>query len=106
MVIPADLAVGVGAPKQEKWILKYKDLMPNVKIFMAIGATIDFEAGNVKRAPQWMSRYGLEWLYRLLSEPSRLWKRYLVDDLPFFWLILKQRFGWYRNSFEKKEADA
>lgn len=95
------LAVGVGAPKQEKWIMRHKDQMPNIKIFMAIGATIDFEAGNVKRAPKWMSDYGLEWLYRLLSEPKRLWKRYLIDDIPFFWLILKQKFGIYKNPWEK-----
>lgn len=95
------LAVGVGAPKQEKWIMRHKDQIPNIKIFMAIGATIDFEAGNVKRAPKWMSDYGLEWLYRLLSEPKRLWKRYLIDDIPFFWLILKQKFGIYKNPWEK-----
>lgn len=95
------LAVGVGAPKQEKWIMRYKDQMPNIKIFMAIGATIDFEAGNVKRAPKWMSDYGLEWLYRLLSEPKRLWKRYLIDDIPFFWLILKQKMEIYKNPWEK-----
>lgn len=94
------LAVGVGAPKQEKWIMEYKEQMPNVKIFMAIGATIDFEAGNVKRSPKWMSNAGLEWLYRLLSEPKRLWKRYLVDDIPFFWLILKQKLGFYKNPWE------
>jgi N-acetylglucosaminyldiphosphoundecaprenol N-acetyl-beta-D-mannosaminyltransferase len=94
------LAVGVGAPKQEKWIMKYKDKMPNVDIFMAIGATIDFEAGNVKRAPKWMSDYGMEWMYRLLSEPKRLWKRYLVDDMPFFWYILKQKLGIYKNPWE------
>lgn len=94
------LAVGVGAPKQEKWIMKYKDQMPSVKIFMAIGATIDFEAGNVKRAPVCMSNFGLEWLYRLFSEPKRLWKRYLVDDIPFFWLILKQKFGYYKNPWD------
>jgi N-acetylglucosaminyldiphosphoundecaprenol N-acetyl-beta-D-mannosaminyltransferase len=74
------LAVGVGAPKQEKFICKYKDKLPNIKIFLAIGATIDFEAGNIKRAPKWVSEAGLEWLYRLLSEPKRLWKRYLVPD--------------------------
>ena len=91
------LAVGVGSPKQEKWIMKYKNQMPNVKIFMAIGATIDFEAGNIIRAPKGMSTTGLEWLYRLLSEPKRLWKRYLVDDIPFFWLILKQKLGLYKN---------
>lgn len=89
------LAVGVGAPKQEKWIYKYKDQLPNIKIFLAIGATIDFEADNIQRSPQWMSELGLEWLYRLSSEPQRLWKRYLIEDLPFFWLVLKQKFNLY-----------
>lgn len=85
------LAVGVGAPKQEKWIVRYKHLMPNVKIFLAIGATIDFEAGYKKRSPNWMSELGVEWLHRLMSEPTRLWKRYLLDDLPFLSLILQQK---------------
>jgi N-acetylglucosaminyldiphosphoundecaprenol N-acetyl-beta-D-mannosaminyltransferase len=85
------LVVGFGAPKQEKWICKYKDKLPTIKIFMALGATIDFEAGNINRAPKWMSEVGLEWLYRLLCEPKRLWKRYLVDDMIFFILIIKQK---------------
>jgi len=89
------LAIGVGAPKQEKWIYKYKDRLPSIKIFMAIGATIDFEAGSVKRSPKWMSQVGLEWLFRMLCEPKRLWKRYLVDDLLFFLLILKQKLNLY-----------
>ena len=89
------LAVGVGAPKQETFICKYKDKLPNIKIFLAIGATIDFEAGNIKRAPKWVSEAGLEWLYRLLSEPKRLWKRYLVHGPSFFWLIFKQKFNLY-----------
>lgn len=87
------LAVGVGAPKQELWIVKYRDRLPNIKIFMAVGATINFEAGLQKRSPAWISELGLEWLHRLLSEPRRLWKRYLIDDLPFLWLILKQKFS-------------
>jgi exopolysaccharide biosynthesis WecB/TagA/CpsF family protein len=86
------LAVGVGAPKQEKWIYKYKDQLPNIRIFLAIGATIDFEAGNKKRAPKWVTEIGLEWLHRLLSEPKRLWKRYLIGGPIFCWLILKQKF--------------
>lgn len=93
------LAVGVGAPKQEKFIYKYKDQLPNIKIFLAIGATIDFEAGNIKRAPKWISELGLEWLYRLLAEPRRLWKRYLVHGPSFFWLILKQKFNLYTAPF-------
>ena len=93
------LAVGVGAPKQEKFICKYKDKFTNIKIFLAIGATIDFEAGNIKRAPKWTSEVGLEWLYRLLSEPKRLWKRYLVHGPSFFWLVFKQKFNLYVDPF-------
>ncbi len=89
------LAVGVGAPKQELWIAKYRSQMPGVNIFMAVGAALDFEAGNKPRAPQFWSDLGLEWLYRLLSEPRRLWKRYLLDDLPFFQLLLKQKLKQY-----------
>ena len=85
------LAVGVGAPKQELWIAKYRSQMPGVKIFMAVGAALDFEAGNKPRAPQFWSDLGIEWLYRLMSEPRRLWKRYLLDDLPFFRLLLTQK---------------
>ncbi|MBU6229648.1 MAG: WecB/TagA/CpsF family glycosyltransferase [Cyanobacteria bacterium REEB459] len=85
------LVVGVGAPKQEKWIAQYKPQLPSIDIFMAVGAAIDFEAGHKPRAPQLVSQLGLEWLYRLLSEPKRLWKRYLLDDLPFLWLIIKER---------------
>ena len=85
------LAVGLGAPKQEKWINRYKKELPGVKIFLAIGATIDFEAGYKPRSPKWMSEAGLEWLYRLLSEPKRLWKRYLIESMPFFALIFAQK---------------
>ncbi|MDY6937689.1 MAG: WecB/TagA/CpsF family glycosyltransferase [Cyanobacteriota bacterium] len=94
------LAIGVGAPKQENWIAKYHSRLKNIKTFLAIGATIDFEAGEKPRSPQWMSDFGLEWLYRLQSEPQRLWKRYLVDDLPFFWLLLQQKFNLYQAPFE------
>lgn len=93
------LAIGVGAPKQEKWILKYKDRLKNIKIFLAIGATIDFEAGNKVRSPKWMSELGLEWLYRLMQEPKRLWKRYLVEDIPFLWLVVKQKLNLYKDPY-------
>lgn len=91
------LAVGVGAPKQEKWILKHKEQLKNVKVFMAVGAAINFEAGILKRAPKWMRDVGLEWLYRLFCEPKRLWKRYLLEAFPFLWLILQQRLSLYRD---------
>lgn len=86
------LAVGLGAPKQEKWICRYRSRLTSITTFLAIGATIDFEAGNVQRSPAWMSSVGLEWLYRLLKEPGRLWKRYLVEDLAFFTLVARQKF--------------
>ena len=86
------LVVGVGAPKQEKWIAKYRDQLPSIDIFLAVGAAIDFEAGNKPRAPELISKLGLEWLYRLSTEPRRLWKRYLLDDFPFLCLVVKQKF--------------
>ena len=92
--------VGVGAPKQEKWIMKHKMNMPGVKIWMALGATIDFEAGNVKRAPMWMQKCALEWVYRMYCEPKRMFKRYIVDDLVFFWYYLKDILGLYKNPFK------
>lgn len=85
------LAMGVGAPKQEQWIHNHKSRLAPIKTFMAIGAALDFEAGSIKRAPTWMSSAGLEWLHRLTREPGRLWKRYLVEDLGFFVLILRQK---------------
>ena len=89
------LAVGLGAPKQEQWIARYKLRFDTVKIFLAVGAALDFEAGNRSRSPQWMSKMGLEWTYRLALEPKRLWKRYLVDDLPVVWQLLQQKLGRY-----------
>lgn len=94
------LLVGVGAPKQEKWIMKYKDRMPGVRLFMALGATIDFEAGTLKRAPETWRKLGLEWLYRFFREPKRLFKRYFVDDMKFFWYFGKQLLGIYRNPWD------
>ena len=100
------LGVGVGAPKQEKWIIKHKSSLDKISTFLAIGATIDFEAGNIKRAPSWMSFAGLEWLYRLIREPSRLWRRYLVEDLAFFVLVGQQKLNMNRKKkfFGNKKA--
>ncbi len=97
------VAVGVGAPKQEKWICRNRHRLPGVRIFMAIGATIDFESGTVRRAPRWMSRFGVEWIYRMLQEPNRLARRYLVEDSPFFFLLLKQSFGAYKNPWRQED---
>lgn len=102
---PTVLAIGVGAPTQEKWICQFKDQLPSVKIFLAVGATLDFEAGNKSRSPKWMSHFGLEWCYRLVLEPKRLWKRYLIDDVPFIWLLFKQKLGLYSSPFMMNQLD-
>ena len=96
------LLVGVGAPKQEKWIHKHKNQFTNVKLFMGLGATIDFEAGNIKRAPKIFQKLALEWFYRMCIDPKRLVKRYLVDDMSFFYYLVKQKFGKYTNPFQEK----
>ncbi len=87
-VKPDILAVGLGAPKQEKFIYKYRDEL-KVPISLAIGASIDFEAGNIERAPKWMQKNGLEWFYRLSKEPKRMFKRYVIDDTKIIKLIFK-----------------
>lgn len=94
--------VGVGCPKQEKWIFAHKDKIPEVDIWMALGATIDFEAGNIKRAPIIFQKLALEWLYRFIKEPKRLFKRYFVDDMKFFYYFAKQLLGIYKNPFSDK----
>ena len=95
--------VGVGCPKQEKWIDSHKDKMPHVDIWMALGATIDFEAWNVKRAPKIFQLWYMEWFYRFLQEPKRMYKRYFIDDVKFFWYFGRQLLGFYKNPFEKAE---
>lgn len=87
---PDILFVGLGAPKQENWIRKYYQEL-GVPMSMGVGVTFEFIAGIVKRAPKWMQKAGLEWFWRLCMEPGRLWKRYLVDDMQFFGLVLKQK---------------
>jgi len=90
---PDILFVGLGSPKQEKWIYdNYLSL--NVPVSIGIGVTFEFIAGMVQRAPVWMQKVGFEWFWRLMMEPGRLWKRYLIDDLSFFRLILIQKIGW------------
>ena len=93
------LIIGLGAPKQEIWITQYRHAMPKVKVYMGVGATIDYEAGAVKRAPRWMTRIGLEWLYRITTEPLRYWRRYL-RDMEYFWLLLLDGLGLYKSPMQ------
>lgn len=89
-VRPDILLACLGCPKQEKWIFEnYQTYGANISI--CAGATVDFLAGKVKRAPKWMSRCGLEWFYRFLKEPKRLFRRYFIDDMKIIGLIWKYR---------------
>lgn len=99
------LMVCATSPKQEIWITKYRHQLPHVKLFMALGATVDFEAGNVIRCPLVFQWLGLEWFWRFSQEPQRLFKRYFIDDPIFFWLLLKQLLGLYKNPFEPVVQD-
>lgn len=81
------LFVGFGAPKQEKWIAANKDLL-SVPVSIGVGGTFEMASGLVRRAPVWMQDAGLEWAYRFLQEPTRLWRRYFVRDLPFFLVLV------------------
>ncbi len=87
---PHILIVGLGCPKQELFILHNKDRL-GVPISLGLGASLDFEAGNIKRAPKWMADHGLEWLFRITQDPKRLAKRYLVDDMKIFRLAIKYK---------------
>lgn len=85
---PDILIVGLGCPKQEKFMYHHcKEL--GVPITFGLGASLDFEAGNIKRAPKWMSDYGFEWLFRITQDPKRMAKRYLVDDRKILRLAIK-----------------
>lgn len=75
--------VGLGAPKQERWMAEHKGKIPGLMV--GVGAAFDYLAGNIERAPQWMQRANLEWLYRLIQDPKRLFKRYLVTNTKFIW---------------------
>ncbi len=88
---PDLLFVGFGTPKQEKWIHRHKHEL-QVPVSIGVGASFEYVAQTAARAPRWMQRAGLEWLFRILKYPGRYWKRYVNDVLLFFPLILRQKF--------------
>lgn len=93
---PDILIVGLGCPKQEKFMYHYcKEL--GVPISFGLGASFDFEAGTIKRAPKWMANHGLEWLFRITQDPKRMAKRYLIDDRKILKLAIKYRRSTMKN---------
>ncbi len=89
-VSPHILFVGMGTPQQEEFVLKYRDSI-NVPVVWCVGALFDYVAGVQKKAPRWVSKSGFEWLFRLMSDPGRLWKRYLIGNTRFMFDVLKRR---------------
>ncbi|MDQ3719330.1 MAG: WecB/TagA/CpsF family glycosyltransferase, partial [Actinomycetota bacterium] len=91
------LFVGMSSPKKEYWLSRYgRDI--GVPFVMGVGGSIDVIAGVTRRAPRVLQALGLEWLYRLLQEPGRLWRRYLVGNLRFLSLVARARMGLERLS--------
>lgn len=88
---PDLLWIGMTAPKQEKWTYSHwKELNIHCHVG-SIGAVFDFFAGTMKRAPIWWQEHGLEWLYRLLKEPKRMWRRYIIGNTLFLWYMVKEK---------------
>lgn len=98
-VRPTFFWVGLSTPKQERFMAQYRDRLP-VNIMFGVGAAFDMHSGRTKQAPSWMQRVGLEWLFRLLQEPRRLFKRYAVNNPAFVWRVLLQQIGVRQYSLE------
>ena len=84
------LFVAITSPKKENFINRWRDQL-GVTFVMGVGGTFDVVAGKVKRAPVWMQKYGLEWFYRVIQEPGRMWRRYLTTNSKFAWLLAKEK---------------
>jgi N-acetylglucosaminyldiphosphoundecaprenol N-acetyl-beta-D-mannosaminyltransferase len=91
-VQPDIVWVGLSTPKQERWMWEHRSRL-QAPVLIGVGAAFDFHAGLKRQAPRWMQRSGLEWMFRLLTEPRRLWRRYLRNNPHFLWLILLQGLG-------------
>jgi N-acetylglucosaminyldiphosphoundecaprenol N-acetyl-beta-D-mannosaminyltransferase len=91
-VAPDILWVGLGAPKQERWIFKHRDRL-RVPVVVGVGASFKYLSGKAQRAPAWMRNHGFEWLWRLLQEPGRMWRRVLIDAPHFIGLVALELSG-------------
>ena len=91
--------VGISSPKQERWMARMRPLL-DAPVLIGVGAAFDFHSGMVRQAPRWMQRSGLEWLFRLVTEPRRLWRRYLVNNPWFVWALALQRLGVRKYALE------
>jgi N-acetylglucosaminyldiphosphoundecaprenol N-acetyl-beta-D-mannosaminyltransferase len=89
---PDVLWVGLSTPKQERWMSEHRNKL-RVPVMVGVGAAFDFHTGRVAQAPKWMREHGFEWLFRLATEPRRLWRRYLIFGSEFIWLVVLELMG-------------
>jgi N-acetylglucosaminyldiphosphoundecaprenol N-acetyl-beta-D-mannosaminyltransferase len=92
MAAPDLLWIGLSTPKQERWMAEYRQAL-NVPVMIGVGAAFDFLIGRVAQAPPWMQEHGLEWFFRLVHEPRRLWRRYLIYGSAFLWNVTLELLG-------------
>ena len=85
------LFVGISSPKKEQFLHRNKAKLSAVNFIMGVGGSFDVLSGNVKRAPKWVQKIGMEWSFRLIQEPKRMWKRYLIGNSKFIALVLKEK---------------
>jgi N-acetylglucosaminyldiphosphoundecaprenol N-acetyl-beta-D-mannosaminyltransferase len=95
LAAPDVLWVGLSTPKQEMWMHEHRDRL-GVPVMVGVGAAFDFLSARKRQAPKWMRERGLEWLFRVLKEPRRLWRRYLVNGAEFVFLVALELLGWRR----------
>jgi N-acetylglucosaminyldiphosphoundecaprenol N-acetyl-beta-D-mannosaminyltransferase len=86
------LFVGINTPKKENFLSEHKDILKKVNFTMGVGGSFDIIAGVTKRAPVWIQNLGMEWFYRFAQEPRRMWRRYLVGNSLFIWLVIREKF--------------
>jgi N-acetylglucosaminyldiphosphoundecaprenol N-acetyl-beta-D-mannosaminyltransferase len=98
-VAPDILMVAFGAPHQERWIDAHSGKL-NAKVCIGVGGLFDFFSGRIPRAPKWMREFGLEWIYRLIQEPGRMWRRYIIGNPLFVFRVIK-----WKSFMEVKNAE-
>lgn len=86
------LFVAISSPKKENFLYEHREILNKVNFTMGVGGTFDVITGFTKRAPEWVQNLGMEWFYRFLQEPGRMWKRYLYGNMRFIWLVMKEKF--------------
>ena len=87
------LFVAITSPRKENFMYNHRKILSSVNFTMGVGGTFDVVSGITKRAPIWMQKIGMEWFYRLIQEPERMWYRYLIGNSKFIWIVIKKKFN-------------